>query len=278
MSETDPDGYPFGYGDEELERLGDQHRVWDQENRRFLNRAGFKEGDTVVDLGCGPGFTTLDLAQRVGSKGRVIAVDRDGERSIPRLRRLVEAAGLGNVETRVAELEGFDLPPGSIDGVYGRWVLMYLPEAQVESLVGRIARWLRPGATCALAEFCNYRHITVHPPTQHFDLVVEALMRAAGARGGNPEIGNSLPRLMDQAGLKLEMEVVTKAIRPGTQEWGWPDTLFRQLLPTLADGVHFSQETLNRFLLEWEARCRDPAAVFFSSPVMEVVGRRPRGE
>lgn len=277
MSETEADPYPFGYRDEELERLGDQHRVWREENQRFLGRAGFKEGDTLVDLGCGPGFTTLDLARTVGSAGRVIAVDRDGEKTIPRLRRLVEAAGLTNVETRVSELQRLDLPPGSIDGVYGRWVLMYLPQEQVESLVGRIAKWLKPGAACALAEFCNYRHITIHPPTEHLDLVVEALMRAAGAQGGNPEIGNVLPGLVAQAGLILKMDVVAKAVRPGTAEWGWPDALFRQVLPTLVDGVHFSQETLNQFLSEWEARCRDPAAVFFSSPVMEVVGRRPRG-
>ena len=46
MSETDADRYPFGYRDEELERLGDQHQVWEEENQGFLSRAGFKEGDT----------------------------------------------------------------------------------------------------------------------------------------------------------------------------------------------------------------------------------------
>ena len=161
MSATDADRYPFGYRDEELDRLGDQHRVWQEETREFLDRACFEEGDTLVDLGCGPGFTTVDLARRVGPNGRVIAVDRDGERSIPRLQRLVEAAGLRNVETRVAELERFDLP---------------------------------------------------------------------------------------------------------------------SVLPTVVDTGHLTPEVSSSFLAEWEVRCRDPGAVFFSSPVMEVVGRRPRDE
>jgi SAM-dependent methyltransferase len=278
MSETDTDRYPFGYGDEELERLGDQHRVWQEHNQGFLSRAGFEEGDTLVDLGCGPGFTTLDLARRVGPKGRVIAVDRDGERSIPRVRRLADRAGLENVETRVAELERFDLPPESIDGVYGRWVLMYLPEDEVRSLIVRIASWLKPGAACALAELCNYRHITVHPRAEHLDLVAEALMRAAGAHGGNPEIGNVLPGFLDHAGLCVELGVVVKAIRPATQEWIWPDALFRQLLPRLVDRGYLTPEVSSRFLAEWEVRCQDPATVFFPSPVMEAVGRRPRGE
>lgn len=275
MSATDTDRYPFGYRDEELERLGDQHQVWQEENLGFLHRAGFKEGDTLVDLGCGPGFTTVDLARRVGPRGHVIAVDRDGKRSIPRVRRLAEAAGLRNVETQVAELEQFDLPAASVDGVYSRWVLMYLREDKVGSLVTRIAKWLKPGAACALAEFCNYRHITVYPRIEHFDLVAEALMQAvAGLNRSNPEIGNVLPGLMDKAGFQVELDVEVKAIRPSTPEWRWPDKLFRQVLPMLVDNGQMTQETMSRFLSEWEERSRNPSTIFFSSPVLEIVGRR----
>ena len=53
MSATDDQRYPFGYCDEELQRLEEQHRVWQQENQRLLSRAGFGQGDTLVDLGCG---------------------------------------------------------------------------------------------------------------------------------------------------------------------------------------------------------------------------------
>jgi len=208
--------------------------------------------------------------------GRIIAVDRDGERSIPRLREAADAAGFENVEARVADLEEFDLPSESVDGVYGRWVLMYLPEQDARALAARIAKWLRPGGACALAEFCNYRHIRIYPPIDDFRLVVEALMRAAaGERGGNPEIGCVLPGVLDGAGLDVELGVATKAIRPTTRDWRWPDTLFRQLLPTLVEKGHLTGEILDDFLAEWEERSRNPSAVFFSSPVLEVIGRRP---
>ncbi|MEJ2218957.1 MAG: methyltransferase domain-containing protein [Gemmatimonadota bacterium] len=274
MSNTDR--YPFGYGDEELRRLGEQHRVWHEENQRLLSRAGFGPGDTLVDLGCGPGFTTLDLARRVGPTGRVIAVDRDGERSIPQLREAADAAGFANVEARVADLEQLDLPPESVDGVYGRWVLMYLPEREARALATRMAKWLRPGGACALAEFCNYLHIHIHPPIEHFRLVAQALMRAAaGEHGGNPEIGCVLPGVLDDAGLDVELGVATKAIRPATPEWRWPDSLFRQILPMLVDQGHLAGEIADDFIARWEERSRDPSAVFFSSPVLEVIGRRP---
>ena len=76
-----------------MERLGDQHRVWAEDNRRLLTRAGFGDGATLLELGCGPGYTTLDLARVVGPSGRVIAVDRDGERSLPLLEERAKAAG-----------------------------------------------------------------------------------------------------------------------------------------------------------------------------------------
>ena len=267
--------YRFGYSREEMERLENQHRVWAEEIRRLLARAGFGEGATVVDLGCGPGYTTLDLAHAVGAEGRVIAVDRDGEWSLPLLRERAKTAGVSNIETRTIELESFDLPDVSVDGVYGRWVLMSLPESAAEALIARVARWLRPGAVCALAEFCNYRHIHIHPPSAHLPVIAEALMRAvAGNRGCNPEIGNALPGLLNRAGLDVTINVITKAVRATTPEWSWPDALFREHVPGLVEKGYLSRETQDAFFTDWDERSREPDTVFFASPVMEVVGRR----
>jgi ubiquinone/menaquinone biosynthesis C-methylase UbiE len=267
--------YRFGYSREELERLGDQHELWAEENRLLLSRAGFARGATLVDLGCGPGYTTLDLARVVGPRGRVIAVDRDGERSLTLLEERAAEAGLSNVETREVDLEEFDLPQRSVDGVYGRWVLMYLPENAAEALVSRMAKWLRPGGACALAELCNYRHIHIDPPSAHLPAIAEALMKAvAGDRGCNPEIGNALPALLARAGLDVELHISTQAIRATTPQWRWPDVLFRRHLPSLVDEGLLSRDVLGAFLVDWEARSRDPGAVFFGSPMMEVVGRR----
>ncbi len=275
MPTKQDNAYRFGYSPDELQRLRNQHRVWDEENRRLHAWAGFGAGKTIVDLGCGPGHTTLDLARLVGPEGRIIAVDRDGERSLQLLKERAEAGGFANIETRASELEAFDLPAGSVDGVYGRWVLMYLPEKQVKSLINRMTLWLRPGGVCALAEICNYRQIYIHPPSVHLPAVAEALISAVtGNRNCNPEIGNLLPGLLHDAGLNVELNVVTKAVRATTPEWQWPDDLFRKILPDLVDDGYLTQEVLDAFLSEWAVRSREPNAVFFGSPMMEIVGKR----
>jgi 2-polyprenyl-3-methyl-5-hydroxy-6-metoxy-1,4-benzoquinol methylase len=60
-----------------VERTGSlDHRIrrWVQDPRKILG-AYLQEGMTVLDLGCGPGFFTIDIAQMVGKSGRVIASD-----------------------------------------------------------------------------------------------------------------------------------------------------------------------------------------------------------
>ena len=56
----------------------------------FLKNAGLRSGDTVVDVGCGPGFMTLPAAELVGPNGRVYAVD-------------IKQPMLNLVDTRAAE-------------------------------------------------------------------------------------------------------------------------------------------------------------------------------
>ena len=68
--------YVLGTRDEELERLGLQHRVWRPFVLDAWRRAGLLPGMTALDVGAGPGFATADLAEIVGSAGRVMAFER----------------------------------------------------------------------------------------------------------------------------------------------------------------------------------------------------------
>ena len=275
MSDEFAEEYRFGHSPEELNRLREQHEIWAEHNQRLLARAEFAKGATLVDLGCGPGFTTMDLAEIAGPNGRVIGVDRDGERSLSLLLHRAEQAGRTNIETRVANLETFALEENSVDGVYGRWVLMYLPEHSAAELVTRAARWLRPGGSCVYVELCNFHQMTAHPPMRSLPAVTEAFFRAArGSRGCNPEIGTLLPGLLHSAGLEVEINVVTKAVRATTPGWRWPDGLFRGHLPTFAEEGLISKVELEAFWSEWEQQSQDPGAIFFGSPVMEVVAKR----
>ncbi len=53
-----------------------------------------KEGDTAIDLGCGPGFFSIDMAKMVGSTGKIIAVDLQKE-MLEKVKEKPQKWGLG---------------------------------------------------------------------------------------------------------------------------------------------------------------------------------------
>ena len=71
----DSNAYILGTDKEELNRLELQHSIWSSESHAGWKTAGFKTGDSLLDLGCGPGSCSVELAKIVGPEGRVIGID-----------------------------------------------------------------------------------------------------------------------------------------------------------------------------------------------------------
>src|SRR5260370_16689075 len=68
--------YVLGTHEEELARLGLQHRVWRPVVLDCWQRAGITVGKRVLDVGAGPGYAAIDLAEIVGPTGEVVALER----------------------------------------------------------------------------------------------------------------------------------------------------------------------------------------------------------
>ena len=72
--------------------LDNSIRRWFQNPQKIL-RSYIEEGMTVLDIGCGPGFFTIDMARMVGESGRVIAVDLQ-EGMLQKLRNKIQGSEL----------------------------------------------------------------------------------------------------------------------------------------------------------------------------------------
>lgn len=82
-----------------------------------LAEFGIREGDTVVDYGCGPGRYLEEASHRVGPTGRVYAVDIH-ELAIEAVRRLVRERGIQNVIPVLAQGYSTAIQDGTADLVY----------------------------------------------------------------------------------------------------------------------------------------------------------------
>jgi SAM-dependent methyltransferase len=99
-------------------------------------------GETVVDMGCGAGFDTLQAALSAGELGRVIAVDMT-----PAMREKAKegasALGLTNVDVRAGFLEELPVEDNSVDVVISNGVLNLTPDK--EAVMREVFRVLKPG-------------------------------------------------------------------------------------------------------------------------------------
>jgi len=137
---ADDPGAVVGRG---YDALVDRYLEWtdqtDNDPRmRFLARfaAELADGAEVLELGCGAGVpATARLSQRF----RVTGVDVSAAQ-IERARSLVPSATL-----MVADIGELDLADGSFDGVAAFYVLGHVQRKRLDTLLGRIASWLRPG-------------------------------------------------------------------------------------------------------------------------------------
>ncbi len=113
-----------------------------------MDRLGVLPGQRVLDLGCGTGRTTLELAALVGSAGAVVGVDISAELLA---RGRVEAARLGidTVEFVHGNVQVADLGVSQFDAAYSRFGVMFFTDPSAAFANVRTA--LRPGAVLSFA-------------------------------------------------------------------------------------------------------------------------------
>jgi len=182
--------YTFGDADLAAERLERLARVFEPSLIDFMTRATAaghlqrRERPRVLDLGCGPGWTTRTLA-RILAPGAIIGIDASA-RFVDRAR----AMSSPDVEYRKDDVTTADLSSVHADIAYSRFLLTHLrePSAAVSHWAGALA----PGGRLLLQETARLES-TYPPLARYYDLVAELQRR----HGQSLTIGRELPSLVD---------------------------------------------------------------------------------
>ena len=107
-----------------------------------MERARPGKGERVLDVGCGVGQTSLQLAERVGSSGSVLGVDISAP-MLTRARERARAEKLANVTFANADAQIFPFTPNSVDLIFSRFGVMFFVDPG--AAFANLARALRPG-------------------------------------------------------------------------------------------------------------------------------------
>ncbi|HEY8514409.1 MAG TPA: class I SAM-dependent methyltransferase [Candidatus Binatia bacterium] len=113
---------------------------------RTMDRAAIASGESVLDVGCGCGATSLELARRVGPTGRVLGLDISGP-MLEVARERARGAGATNVSFALADAQTHALEQAAFDVVFSRFGVMFF--AEPTEAFANLRRALRAGGRLA---------------------------------------------------------------------------------------------------------------------------------
>lgn len=150
------------------------HLTWDevyarQTQRAFLVPAWMdallvKRGDRVLDVGAGPGFVSILLAERVGPTGLIYAVDPSAE-ALAYLKDLQQQRSITNIVATVADAAKLTLPGELLDAALIAMVPHHTDDPA--GIISNVARLLKPGGRGVIAEFHPDGPCEHGPPRNH---------------------------------------------------------------------------------------------------------------
>jgi SAM-dependent methyltransferase len=253
-----------------FERLQVLARSWFPTTSDFFDRIGLSAGQRCLDLACGGGDVSFEMAARVGPTGHVVGVDMD-EVKLELARDRTAELGLANVEFRVSnvydlvDLQAYDL-------VYCRNLLTHV--ARPVDVLRAMWDAVRPAGVIAV-EDADFGGCFSYPPNDGFAFWLDRYQRVVERNGGDPLSGRKLLSRFAEAGIpEPELRVVQRVDAHGEAKTVPYSTLDATADAMISAGLATAEEIATA--LESLARfAADPSSVRGSPSMFQAWSRRP---
>ena len=222
-------------------------------------------GATVLDVGCGPGTITADMAS-LGVE--VIGIDAAAD--------VVEKARALGVDARVGDAYALDFPDDSFDVVHAHQTLQHL--ARPVDALREFRRVVKPGGVVGVRDV-DYAGTIIYPETEGLALWAALYQKVHRSNGGEPNAGRRLKAWALEAGfadVAATASIWTFSTDADRAWWGgmWADRVLQSAFASDALGTGLAtQSDLDLISRSWTEWAAEPSA-FMAMPHGEVVARK----
>jgi len=229
----------------------------------MIEELALKIGATILDVGCGTGEDTLELAQAVGPNGRVVGID-SSETMLKVARARAAADGQLPIEYMLADATHLPFADASFDGCRASRVLGHVHEPELA--LAEMVRVTRPGARIVVADG-DIDLTVVEIPDR---TLARKIIHAACDQMQHGWIGRQMPRFFQQAGLS-DIRVDGRMMH---LNYSFFQTVFGGVLQRAQATGSISEQDLSHF---WNAlKQAEQEQHFFAGAVGFIVsGRKP---
>ena len=264
--------YILGTHEEEISRLGLQHDVWRPVVLDCWKRAGITAGKRVLDIGAGPGYAAIDLAEIVGQRGEVVALERSGN-FVNAFREMVRARSLANVQIHEIDLMTDDLPGGDYDFVWCRWVVSFVSDPPL--LIEKLGRVMPEGSLCIFHEYGHYETWRFFPRLPMQERFREQVIATWRESGGEPDGATRLPELLADNGFVIRSaRPHIFCLRPDDYMWRWPATFIEIYLPRLIQTGRIDQQFADKVRADLASAEKNRNSFMLTPLVLEVIAEK----
>ncbi|KAL8775034.1 MAG: hypothetical protein Q9209_000513 [Squamulea sp. 1 TL-2023] len=241
---------------------GHHQSVLRTHNRRTVaNSASYllsslKPDMSILDVGCGPGSITVDLASKV-PQGNIVGLDTSSD-PFEEGRKLAADRGIDNVSFKVGDAKQLPYPDETFDMVQAHQVVQYHNQGEQIQTIQEMRRVAKSGGLVCIRE-ADQGTVTFYPEVDGLKDFIDVYCKVARANGGEPDAGRRLHTWVKEAGF-LATDVTATASTwcynsPEERAW-WSSVWIDRILQsawreTTINGGHATEEDLDRLAEAW---------------------------
>lgn len=261
--------YVLQRGDAGADRLRLLARTVGRTTRHLLNEIGIQPGWQCLDVGCGIGEVTRDLARRAAPGGAAVGIEIDADF----VQRAEQAARTEGVNASFRQGSAYELQETArYDLAYARFLLSHL--GQPEKALNEMVQAVRPGGVVVVEDLDFPGHFS-HPECPALQRYMDIYEAAVRHKGGNPRLGRQLPHLFQTAGIvDVQVLVVTSAFYGGAEPHLTVQTL-RQIKDSVVQAGIANAAEVEAAARDLEAFINRPGTLLSITPIFQVWGRKP---